>query len=306
MPIDEPPARPKLRQRLSALVKRHPAPATIAASAAVTLFIVALVELASGPQRNLTQNDITDAVEFALSEQPRAPSIASVAYQAIIPSVVRVTGYDPRKQAEEEAEAQADGKEVPSDAPADGETGETYHERFMAVGTGVVIDDNGTVLTNLHVARAAPRLRVTFADGTESDAFIIGSRAALDLAILRPRVLPDDLMPATLGTTGGLAPGDDVVVVGFPFGIGPSASAGVVSGLDRTIRPEKGPPLSGLIQFDAAANPGNSGGPLVNADGEVLGIVTGILNPSGVRTFAGIGFAVTIESASGAVEPSPL
>ena len=77
-------------------------------------------------------------------------------------------------------------------------------------------------------------------------------------------------------------------------------------GLQRTLRPEKGRPLRGLIQFDAAANPGNSGGPLVNADGEVVGIVTGILNPSGVRTFAGIAFAVTIEEAGGAVEDSPL
>jgi len=97
-----------------------------------------------------------------------------------------------------------------------------------------------------------------------------------------------------------------VVAVGFPFGIGPSASSGVVSGLLRVLEQEGQSTMRDLIQFDAAANPGNSGGPLVNADGEVVGIVTAILNPSGIRTFAGIAFAATIDSAAGAVDDSPL
>jgi S1-C subfamily serine protease len=96
-----------------------------------------------------------------------------------------------------------------------------------------------------------------------------------------------------------------VVAVGFPFGLGASVSAGVVSGLNRTFKPAEGPPLTGLIQFDAAANPGNSGGPLVNMAGEVLGIVTAILNPTSVRTFIGIGFAITIESAGTALGMPP-
>jgi len=102
-----------------------------------------------------------------------------------------------------------------------------------------------------------------------------------------------------------LVPGDEVVAVGFPFGIGPSVSAGVVSGLNRDFRSEGQRVIGGLIQFDAAANPGNSGGPLVNMAGEVVGIVTAILNPSGVRTFLGIAFATTIESAATAAGVPP-
>ena len=109
-----------------------------------------------------------------------------------------------------------------------------------------------------------------------------------------------------MGSSANLRPGDEVVAVGFPFGIGPSVSAGVVSGLGREFRaPEGQRALTGLIQFDAAANPGNSGGPLVNMSGEVVGIVTAILNPTEARTFIGIGFATTMESAGGAVGIPP-
>jgi S1-C subfamily serine protease len=94
--------------------------------------------------------------------------------------------------------------------------------------------------------------------------------------------------------------------VGFPFGIGPSVTAGVVSGLRREFRsPEGKRVLTNLIQFDAAVNPGNSGGPLVTLDGEVVGIVTGILNPTDQRFFVGIGFAVPIENAAAAVGVPP-
>jgi len=118
--------------------------------------------------------------------------------------------------------------------------------------------------------------------------------------------LPDDLAPATLRSTNDLAPGDHVVAVGFPFGIGPSATAGIISGLKREYRSREGKRiLTNLIQFDAAANPGNSGGPLVTADGEVVGIVTGILNPTPQNVFIGIGFAVPIENAAAAAGLSP-
>jgi len=113
-------------------------------------------------------------------------------------------------------------------------------------------------------------------------------------------------MPATLRSTADLRIGDEVMAVGFPFGIGPSASAGIVSGLKREYRSGSGTRLlTNLIQFDAAANPGNSGGPLVTADGEVVGIVTGLLNPTEQRVFIGIGFAVPIENAASAVGLSP-
>jgi len=127
-----------------------------------------------------------------------------------------------------------------------------------------------------------------------------------DLAVLKPQKIPDDLEAAILGSSQQLAPGDVVVAVGFPFGIGPSISSGVVSGLNRHFKsPDGQQTLKGLIQFDAAANSGNSGGPLVNTSGEVVGIVTAILNPTSARTFIGIGFATTIESAGSAVGLPP-
>jgi S1-C subfamily serine protease len=107
-------------------------------------------------------------------------------------------------------------------------------------------------------------------------------------------------------STADLAPGDRVVAVGFPFGIGPSVTAGVVSGLRREFTSREGKRvLTNLIQFDAAVNPGNSGGPLVNIEGEVIGIVTAILNPTDQRFFVGIGFAVPIENAAAAAGVPP-
>jgi S1-C subfamily serine protease len=135
---------------------------------------------------------------------------------------------------------------------------------------------------------------------------VVGLQPENDLAVLQAKTIPDDLSPANLGSTRDLAVGDHVVAVGFPFGIGPSVSAGVVSGLNREFRsPEGQRLLTNLIQFDAAANLGNSGGPLVNAKGEVVGIVTAILNPTEQRVFIGIGFAVTMESAATAIGLPP-
>jgi S1-C subfamily serine protease len=174
------------------------------------------------------------------------------------------------------------------------------------IGTGVVIVDTGIILTNLHVVQGAKRIKVTFSDGLEADAEVMGVRPEHDLAVLQAKKIPDDLIPATIRSTNGLRPGDEVVAVGFPFGIGPSATAGVISGLKREHRsPEGKRLLTNLIQFDAAVNPGNSGGPLVTTDGEVIGIVTGLLNPTEQRVFVGIGFAVPIENAAGAVGLTP-
>jgi S1-C subfamily serine protease len=174
------------------------------------------------------------------------------------------------------------------------------------VGTGVVIVDNGTILTNLHVVLGAKKLRVRFANGLVSDAQMVGAQPENDLAVLRASNLPDDLQAATMRSTSDLRPGEQVIAVGNPFGIGPSVSSGVVSGLKREFRsPEGEKTLTNLIQFDAAANPGNSGGPLVTMDGNVVGIVTAILNPSEQRTFIGIGFAVPIESAAAAAGMPP-
>ena len=149
-------------------------------------------------------------------------------------------------------------------------------------------------------------MKVVFAEGLESDATVVGLQPEHDLAVLQAATLPHELIPATLRSTHDLAPGAEVIAVGFPFGIGPSVSAGVVSGLRREFQsPEGKRLLTNLIQFDAAANPGSSGGPLVTTDGAVVGIVTAILNPSEQRVFVGIGFAVPIENAATAVGIHP-
>lgn len=229
--------------------------------------------------RELTQDDINAAVLHTLETQ-NIPSVAAKAYETIRPSIVRVRRMDPDKK-----------------TGADRETG---------VGTGVVIVDKGVILTNLHVVLDAKRVQVVFADGTESEATVTGTQPEHDLAVLQAQQIPDDLVAATLRSTGDLAVGDHVVAVGFPFGIGPSATAGVVSGLRREFRsPEGKRMLTNLIQFDAAVNPGNSGGPLVTARGEVVGIVTALMNPTDQRFFVGIGFAVPIENAASAVGIPP-
>jgi serine protease DegQ len=205
-------------------------------------------------------------------------------------------------------DAQPNGKGGEADKGTPGKDGETKpgKRRSGGVGTGVVIVDKGIILTNLHVVAGAQKIMVTFFDGMEAEAVIIGMRPEHDLAVLQAKSVPDDMQAATLRSTADLQIGDHVVAVGFPFGIGPSASAGVVSGLKREYQsPEGKRILTNLIQFDAAANPGNSGGPLVTADGEVVGIVTGILNPTSQRVFIGIGFAVPIENAAAAVGMSP-
>jgi S1-C subfamily serine protease len=240
-------------------------------------------------QRPITQDDIDAAVRHSLEKEP-LPSAAAKAYEAIAPSVVRVVGLMDEKDT---------GEDKDDKSP---------EERAMerSLGTGVVIVDNGTILTNLHVVSGAKKIRVRFANGHESDAVMVGAQPENDLAVLKATSLPDDLQAATMRSTGDLRPGDHVVAVGYPFGIGPSTSYGVVSGLRREFRSEEGErTLTNLIQFDAAANPGNSGGPLVTMDGQVVGIVTAILNPSEQRTFIGIGFAVPIENAAQAAGMPP-
>ncbi|MDB5803781.1 MAG: serine protease [Betaproteobacteria bacterium] len=231
----------------------------------------------------------------------------------------------PKEQAKEQAKAKADrqaaernklaevdppkaaptkpGDKLPKGKPKpDG----GLHDQGMSIGSGVVIVDKGVILTNNHVIAGAKRVFVTFFDGMESEADLVAVFPENDLAVLRARKIPDDLPAATLGSSKRLKPGDEVVAVGFPFDIGPSVSTGVVSGLDREFRSPTGEHvLTHMIQFDAAANSGNSGGPLVTMDGEVVGIVTAILNPHGAGTFIGIGFAVTIEGAGSAVGIPP-
>ncbi|GAA3814103.1 S1C family serine protease [Cellulomonas soli] len=167
-----------------------------------------------------------------------------------------------------------------------------------ALGSGVVAADDGSILTADHVVADGSAITVTFADGTQSAATVAEADTATDVATLTPETFPEVLVPATVG--GGVEIGADVIAIGNPLGLTLSVSTGVVSGLDRTSTSSTdGAQLTGLIQFDASVNPGSSGGPLLDADGVVVGIVVSIADPGQDGAFAGIGFAVPIGTALG-------
>ena len=316
-------AGPGLVQRLRQRVQRHRQGLTVLAVLA-GLVVAGWPAWTARVQRPLSIEQIDAALRDAFAKQP-LDAAGVGAYQAILPSVVRVVGHHvdddeaaPADKADKADKPGGKGKDKPGDKASDkaraarqpaapalppGHPG-TDHGR--SVGTGVVIVDKGLILTSLHVVEGAKRITVTFADGSESAASVVSTQPENDLAVLKAHTIPDDLHAATLRSTAGLSPGEAVLAVGFPFGIGPSASQGVISGLKREFRSPEGERfLTNLIQFDAAANPGNSGGPLVTMDGHVVGIVAAIMNPNQQRTFIGIGFAVPIENAAAAVGMPP-
>lgn len=277
--------------------------------AAILLLAAALaasLALQQPMQRKLTQEDIDRAVLKTMETQVM-PSEYGRAYDNIRPSVVRVVSFIKKSRLKETERRMLSRSAKPKPlGPAEADVTGEGDEIENGVGTGVVIIDKGVILTNLHVVAGSDSIKVTFHDGLEASATITGVQAENDLAVLQASKIPDDMIAATMRSTSDLAPGDKVLAVGFPFGIGPSASGGVVSGLGRVFRsPEGKQEMKNLIQFDAAANPGNSGGPLVTMDGEVVGIVTAILNPTSARTFLGIGFAVPIENAASAAGLPP-
>jgi S1-C subfamily serine protease len=255
-------------------------PARVLAGLLTLALLVCLGWIAQRPAAQaFTQKDIDAAVLHSLQTQA-IPSAVARAADIMANSVVRVVSYGHEKGSRREQE--------------------------IGIGTGVVIVDKGVILTSLHVVRGAERIGLVFFDGLESSASVTGTRPEQDLAVLQADRIPDDLAAATLRSSTDLQPGDAVATTGFPFGVGPSVSSGVVSGLNREFQsPEGRETLHNMIQFDAAANPGNSGGPLYNMQGEVVGIVTAILNPGQSRTFIGIGFAVPIESAASAAGMPP-
>jgi len=277
-------AAPKRKRfpRGRAFVVRHERVFLVAASVLLSAMLFLAWSFGTPQERRFTQRDIDAAVLHTL-ENKVLPSPEARAIARIRPSIVRVV---------QQGEAARDAS----------------NKGVVGVGTGVVVIDKGVILTNLHVIGndEKNRIKVQFANGEESDAIVLRRQPENDLAVIQAITVPDDLIPATLRSVSGLAVGDHVAAVGFPFNIGPSASAGIISGLNRTYRsPRGGEVLRNLIQFDAAANPGNSGGPLVTMEGEVVGIVTAILSPHEQGTFIGIGFAVPIEIAAAAAGESP-
>lgn len=271
-------ARPSPAHRVAAFVRRHDRAALLVAGFVLAVGAAALYDAISAEAVALSQDQVNETVVTALEEYDALPAVSTRAYGAVGASVVRVQRL----------------------------TGNDELVTEEGVGTGVMITADGQILTNLHVVQGADRLGIVFANGFETEATVAGAQPENDLAVLQAEVIPEGIAPATMGSAANLRPGDEVIAVGNPFGIGPSVSAGVVSGLNRSYYARgRSVVVDNLIQFDAAANPGNSGGPLVNRRGEVVGIVTSILNPTEDGVFIGIGFAVPIESAAAAIGPNP-
>jgi S1-C subfamily serine protease len=221
--------------------------------------------------QQLTPEQVNTAIVSAMASATPRPAYSAQVYQVIQPSLVLI------QTDLQDAEGHPEG----------------------GIGSGVIINDQGDILTSLHVVSNATNISVTFADGTESDAFVLAEQPEIDIAVLRAFLGPELFVPATLGNPGAMRVGDEAYVVGHPFGLYGSMSAGVISGFNRAFRPPNtNQQIEGLIQVDAAINPGNSGGPLLNRSGHVVGIVIGILNPTPDSFFIGIGFAVPINIAA--------
>ena len=222
----------------------------------------------------ITSTEVSDAIANAMASATPRPAYSTQVYRIIQPSLVLI-----------EVELQ------------DGEKG---------LGTGVIANNAGDILTSLHVVDGAAKIALIFADGTQADGVIASAQPEMDIAVLQASLLPELYVPATLGNPGALQVGDEAYVVGHPFGLYGSMSAGVISGFDRTFKPNTSNiELQGLIQIDAAVNPGNSGGPLLNRYGHVVGIVTGLVNPTDGNFFVGIAFAVPINVAAGGMGMPP-
>ncbi len=316
--MEEPPLTAGAWKAVKRFVARHDRGMTVLGAVLIAVALFGFYIILNPQPRPYTQWDIENAVKYVLENTPPGPAETTVAAAIIAPSVVRVDGYLSPEHAAELAKLQkqkdAENKHrsphrVPGKPPAAGKEEEANGEPHPdSTGSGVVIDERGNIMTNLHVINSTDRWVVTFADGSKSDATVVTVQPENDLAVIRAKKTPNEIKPAALASTRDLHPGDMVTAVGFPFGIGPSVSSGVVAGLKREFydaESKKGK-LTNLIQFDAAVNPGNSGGPLVNRDGEVVGIVTAIYNPTGQHVFAGLGFAVPIENAAKAMGENPL
>jgi putative serine protease PepD len=162
-------------------------------------------------------------------------------------------------------------------------------------GSGSVIDSKGYILTNNHVIKDAQKLEVTLADGSKWPAKLIGADPDNDLAVIKIEAPAARLKPLPWSDSQKLLVGQKVLAIGNPFGLGLTLTTGIISSLGRTIRSEVGTQIEDVIQTDASINPGNSGGPLLNSDGEMIGINTAILSPTGVSV--GIGFAIPVNTA---------
>jgi S1-C subfamily serine protease len=227
--------------------------------------------------------DVEAAVQQAIASTTPPPAFSADVYQTISPSLVLIR-----------IELAADPGQTDGD------------EAQLGIGSGVIVSDDGAILTANHVVADAATIEVVFADGTQSAARILSAEPENDIAVLQADQGPEVIVPAVIGSSDRLRIGDEAYAVGNPLGLTGSMSAGVISGFDRSAPiVDSDQSLDGLIQFDTAVNPGSSGGPLLNRQGQVVGIVTALANPGGQDYFVGIGFAVPIGVASSAAGGPP-
>lgn len=249
------------------------------------LFALFIYSALTPPPDQITEAEVAQSVADALASATPPPAWSALVYRVIQPSLVlvRTGGIGGDRSAEN------------NDSPS-----ALHFTQMDGVGTGVIVSQQGDILTSLHIVAGAGDIIVTFADGTESKAEIVAAQPENDIAVLQALQPPPVIVPATMGNPNAMRIGDEAFVVGHPFGLYGSMSAGVISGFERTYQmPNTGQTLEHLIQVDAAVNQGASGGPLLNRAGHVIGIVTVILNPTGQNVFIGIGFAVPITTAGG-------
>jgi 2-alkenal reductase len=164
----------------------------------------------------------------------------------------------------------------------------------LSTGSGFVWDRAGHIVTNNHVIAQAIEIGVVLGSGQPVPARLVGTAPWVDLAVLRLASPPDNLQPIPIGTSADLAVGQSVYAIGNPFGLSRSLTTGVISALDRHLPTAAGREVAGAIQTDAAVNPGNSGGPLIDSSGRLIGVNTAIIAPTG--SFTGVGFAIPVDT----------
>src|SRR5438105_2606210 len=226
-----------------------------------------------------TKTVITTAADTSGSSKPVTDSSSNSAvatedfsalYDSVRPSIVRITTGT--------------------------SSGNPFSNQQSGLGSGIVVDSDGHILTNYHVVTGFNTVTVTFADGTTAKADVVGKDPGNDVAVVKVDADASELHPAKLGDSSQIKVGTVVAAIGNPFGLDGTFTTGVISGLDRTLPSgNNGRPIRGLLQTDAAVNPGNSGGALFDVQGDVIGINTASENPGG-DTFAGIAYAVPINT----------
>lgn len=273
MPPDAPPVRGGVRSLPARL-------APFVSGVLAVLVALVLYGQITPRQVPITTDDIDQRVAAVLSSQVPGPAYSAFAFGVIAPSLVLIR-----------TETARGGIDPPAgiDPPT----------RTDELGSGVLVTQDGTVLTALHVVADAQRVTLTFADGATAQGSIVEEQPEKDIAVVQAQDVPEGAVPAVLGDPR-LPVGSEAYAVGSPYGLFGSLSAGVISGRERSFRlPDSDITVTGLLQFDAAVNPGNSGGPLLNRAGQVVGIVIALLNPTDDDTFVGIGLAVPIDATGG-------